>query len=60
MPTEQPTKTREQLLAEHAELRRTRAAAPLGSEAWREAVEAIGKIEVEIARIERAMEPPRV
>ncbi|HET7726319.1 MAG TPA: hypothetical protein VFK54_03250 [Candidatus Limnocylindrales bacterium] len=52
--------TREQLLEQHAEARRRRNAAPLGSEAWAEASAEVGRIEVEIARIERAMDPPRV
>ena len=52
--------TRESLLAEWREARRQRAAAPLGSEAFREASEQIARFEVEIARIERAMDPPRV
>jgi len=52
--------TREQLLVQHAEARRRRNAAPLGSEAWAEAAEEVGRIEVEIARLEREMDPPRV
>ncbi len=52
--------TRDQLLALHAEARRRRNAAPLGSPAWEEATAEVGRIEVEIARIERAMDPPRV
>lgn len=56
--TEQPT--REQLLEQHAQARRRRNAAPLGSEAWADASAEVGRIEVEIARIERAMDPPRV
>lgn len=53
-------KTRKELLELHADARRARAAAELGSEAFREAVEELGRIEVEIARIERRMDPPRV
>jgi hypothetical protein len=53
-------KTREELLEEHSAARRRRNAAPLGSEAFREAVAEVERIEVEIARIERAMDPPRV
>jgi len=53
-------KSREQLLEEHAAARRRRNAAPLGSEAFREAVVEVERIEVEIARLERAMDPPRV
>jgi len=52
--------TREQLLVQWQEARRRRHAAELGSEAYREASDEIGRIEVEIARIERAMDPPRV
>jgi hypothetical protein len=55
-----PAKTRDQLLAEHAEARRRRNAAALGSEAWEKASDEVGRIEIEIARIERAMDPPRV
>src|SRR5690606_25364632 len=42
--------TRAELLAMHAETRRRRNAAELGSPEYREAVELIGRIEVEIAR----------
>jgi hypothetical protein len=52
--------TRESLLAQWREARRRREAAPLGSEGYRDASEEIARIEVEIARIERAMDPPRV
>lgn len=52
--------TREQLLVQHAEARRRRNTAPLGSEEWAEASAEVGRIEVEIARVERAMDPPRV
>jgi hypothetical protein len=45
--------TREQLMVQWREARRRRDAADLGSEAWREAAEEIGRIEVEIARVER-------
>lgn len=53
-------RTREELLNLHAEARRARAAAELGSEAFREAVEELARIEVQVARIERDMDPPRV
>lgn len=59
MPSHE-TKIREQLLNEHAEARRRRDSAALGSEEYRQAAEEVGRIEVEIARIERAMDPPRV
>lgn len=58
--TKAPAKTREGLLAEHAEARRARDAAPLGSEEYAAAAEEVGRIEVEIARLERAMDPPLV
>jgi hypothetical protein len=51
--------TREQLLVEHAAARHRRDAAPLGSPAFERASEDVAHIEVEIARIERAMTPPR-
>lgn len=54
------TRTREELLEEHAAARRRRDAAPLGSDAYRAAADEVGRIEVEIARVERAMDPPRV
>lgn len=51
--------TREELLARHAEARRKRNAAPLGSDAFREAAEEIGRIEIRIAAVDRAADPPR-
>jgi hypothetical protein len=51
--------TREELLVRHAEARRRRAAASLGSEAYREAADEIGRIEVRIAAVERELVPPR-
>ncbi len=53
-------RSRDELLAEHVVARRRRNAAPLGSEAYQEACAEIARIEVEIARQERAMTPPRV
>ncbi len=53
-------KTRDELLRLHAEQRRARNAAPLGSDAFRAAAEELGRIEIEIARLERAMDPPKV
>jgi hypothetical protein len=50
--------TRPELLALHAEARRRRAAAPLGSEAFRAAVEELGRIEIRIADVDRAQDPP--
>jgi hypothetical protein len=55
-----PDQTREELLALHAEARRRRNTAQLGSHEWEEATREVGRIEVEIARVERAMDPPRV
>jgi hypothetical protein len=52
-------KTREKLLELHRETRARRNAAPHGSEEHRAAIDLIGRIEVEVARIERAMDPPR-
>ena len=52
--------TREELLELHRETRRRRNAAPHGSDEHRAAIDLIGRIEVEIARIEREMDPPRV
>ena len=56
----EPTRTRETLLIEHLAARRRRDGAPLGSAAYRQALEDLATIEVEIARLERAMTPPRV
>lgn len=52
--------TRPELLALHRELRARRDAAPLESRERAEAMEEIARIEVEVARRERAMDPPRV
>jgi hypothetical protein len=56
-PTNLPG-TREELLALHRETRRRRNSAPHGSEEHVAAIDLIGRIEVEIARLERAMDPP--
>jgi len=56
-PTADPT--REQLTVQWREARRRREAADLGSVAYGRALEEIARIEIEIARIERAMDPPR-
>jgi hypothetical protein len=50
--------TREALLALHRETRRRRNQAAHGSAQHVEAIDLLGRIEVEIARIERAMDPP--
>ncbi len=57
--TDLPT-TREALLALHRLARKRRDAAPLLSEERAAAADEIGRIEVQIARIERAMDPPQV
>ena len=51
--------TREDLLELHRATRARRNAAPHGSAEHRAAIDLIGRIEVEVARIERAMDPPR-
>ena len=55
----EPTKTREGLLIDHTAARQRRDGAPLGSHEYRAALEELARIEVEIARVERAMTPPR-
>ncbi len=50
--------TRAELLVLHAETRRRRNKAAHGSAEHVEAIDLLGRIEVEIARIERAMDPP--
>jgi hypothetical protein len=52
--------TREALMELHRATRKRRNAAPHGSEEHAAAIDLIGRIEVEIARIERAMDPPLV
>jgi hypothetical protein len=51
--------TREQLMVQWQEARRRRESAEPGREAFRDALEEIARIEIEIARIERAMDPPK-
>jgi hypothetical protein len=48
------------LLKLHRELRRKRDALPLLSEERAETVIELARVEVEVARIERAMDPPLV
>jgi hypothetical protein len=55
-----PATSREELLAQHAEARHRRNAAPLGSPEWEEASHEVGRIEIAIAAMERSMDPPRV
>jgi len=50
---------RDALIALHAEARRRRASAPLGSEAYRAAADEIGRIEIRIADVDRSADPPR-
>jgi len=52
--------TREELLALHKAARARRNASVLGGHDWEQAQAEVGRIEVEIARIERAMDPPQV
>jgi hypothetical protein len=51
---------RESLLALHRDARRRRDAAPLLSEERAEAAYEIERIEIQVARVERAMDPPLV
>jgi hypothetical protein len=55
-----PASTREAFLVEHKAARDRRNAAELGSAAWEQASGEVERIEVEIARLERAMDPPRL
>ena len=55
-----PATTRDELLVQHADARRRRNSAPLGSHEWEAASLEVGRIEIEIARLERSMDPPRV
>jgi hypothetical protein len=52
--------TRDELLALHRETRRVRNAATHGSPEHVAAIDLLGRIEIEVARIERAMDPPLV
>ena len=51
--------TREALLDLHRVTRARRNAAEHGSHEHVEAIDLLGRIEIEVARIERAMDPPR-
>jgi hypothetical protein len=59
-PEPVPGSEREMLLARWREARRRREAAELDSPAFREAAEEIARLEIEIARTDRAMNPPLV
>jgi len=50
--------TRAELLELHRQTRRQRNQAPHGSVGHVAAIDLLGRIEVEIARLERAMDPP--
>ena len=52
--------TRDELLALHRATRSRRNAARHGSPEHAAAIDLIGRVEVEIARLERAMDPPLV
>ena len=52
--------TREELLTLHKAARARRNAATLGGHDWEQAQAEVGRIEVEIARVERAANPPLV
>lgn len=58
-PTPLPS-TRAELEALHRATRSRRNAAAHGSPEHKAAIELLGRIEIEIARIERAMDPPLV
>ena len=51
--------TRDALLELHAAARRRRNSAALGGTEHREAIDELGRIEIRIADVERAMTPPR-
>ena len=51
---------REALLALHRRARQRRDAAPLHSDERAQAAIDVERLEVEVARVERAMDPPRV
>lgn len=60
-PAREPLpKFRDELMALHADARRRRNTASPASKEQADAIDLLGRIEVEIARIERAMDPPRV
>jgi hypothetical protein len=50
--------TREELAVLHREARRRRDSVPLGSREYVKAAEEVGRIEVQIARAERAVDSP--
>ena len=65
MTTNEPAATplptsREELLVLHRAARQRRSHAELGGHEWEQASAEVGRIEVQIARIEREMTPPRI
>ena len=52
--------TREELLVLHRAARERRLKAEPGGHEWEQASAEVGEIEIQIARIEREMTPPRV
>ena len=52
--------TRAELMDLHRAARARRNSAPLGSDAFRAAVEQLGRIEIRIAALDRAADPPLV
>jgi hypothetical protein len=65
MSTDQPAatplpSTREELLVLHREARHRRMTAEPGGHAWEQASAEVERIEVQIARVEREMTPPRI
>ena len=65
MSTDQPAAkplptTREELLVLHRAARERRLHAEPGGHEWEQASADVGEIEIQIARIEREMTPPRV
>lgn len=51
---------RDALMAQWRDARRRREAAEAGSVGYRRALEDLARIEIEIARVERALDPPRM
>lgn len=51
---------RAELLAKHADARRRRNAAEIGSKAHIEAIDEVGRIEVALAKLGREQDPPLV
>lgn len=58
-PTPLPA-TRDELLVLHREARHRRMTAEPGSHEWEQASAEVSRIEIEIARVEREMTPPRM